>query len=798
MNNFKGTFSARNMGILACVVGGIYATAQYAGGEKNCIKAPTPNEVLEKRKKEAHALSEGQSSEFHLRRNSPQKPSSWKEYVRDESAAVMLGKALFWEQRVSSNNKVACATCHHSGGVDSRTNGAFSYTDTNGGVAFDPKKNWKTADAGDGGRGVMELGYIKGNSTEVIGSRGIEWREFTGLNPADKTKELSRDIDLAKYNEEDQAHRNKLFGTGDTAHVTNRNGGTVINAIFHTRLFHDGRASFYFNGVDPFGERSSEWNEKSLFRVVNGNRVPVAVKIAGAAAASQALAPVLNTVEMSYEGRDFIDVAQKLLPAKVLAEQKISPTDSVLKEFAAGERVTYAELVQRAFDPSWWKDDARTINAGNKRDENRKATMMEANFSMFFGLAIMAYESTLVSDDAPFDQYQRGNTAAMSDLALVGEQLFNLVGCADCHEMPTFAGATGLGDELLGGGAGGEEAAEEEAKELEDYLTYYVGDGVRRPVPIARPLNPDGLPLVEAMQFEYKAPVTYDGFPMVWRPYDVGFYNLGVTGLRLDAPASGGGKPWDFGVGGVLRFGKDDDDGGGGGGGDIKANAIARLAEKRNTLNTLPRSEARAFNRGIGGIKPRDERVALLSYAEERYNDRAAAEGGFKTPTLRNVALTAPYMHNGAFASLSQVMKFYKMGPRVFKNGGLPAGEQDAAAQFIHPELRFLRAALRMADPYSQQTIRELGVEGAKELAAIMPTIKALDSAAGAEGIDGAIVAFMLSLTDERVAKRAAPFDHPSLKPGSDGFELKEVGREGVADPNAVKSEWTKRRESLD
>ena len=37
-------------------------------------------------------------------------------------------------------------------------------------------------------------------------------------------------------------------------------------------------------------------------------------------------------------------------------------------------------------------------------------------------------------------------------------------------------------------------------------------------------------------------------------------------------------------------------------------------------------------------------------------------KGAFKVPTLRNVALTAPYMHNGRFASLPQVIVFYEKG----------------------------------------------------------------------------------------------------------------------------------------
>ena len=34
----------------------------------------------------------------------------------------------------------------------------------------------------------------------------------------------------------------------------------------------------------------------------------------------------------------------------------------------------------------------------------------------------------------------------------------------------------------------------------------------------------------------------------------------------------------------------------------------------------------------------------------------------YKTPTLRNVALTAPYMHNGAFGTLREVVEFYNRG----------------------------------------------------------------------------------------------------------------------------------------
>jgi cytochrome c peroxidase len=46
--------------------------------------------------------------------------------------------------------------------------------------------------------------------------------------------------------------------------------------------------------------------------------------------------------------------------------------------------------------------------------------------------------------------------------------------------------------------------------------------------------------------------------------------------------------------------------------------------------------------------------------------DQAEMEGAFRTPSLRNVALTAPYMHTGAQATLEEVVEFYDKG------GGAP------------------------------------------------------------------------------------------------------------------------------
>ena len=39
-------------------------------------------------------------------------------------------------------------------------------------------------------------------------------------------------------------------------------------------------------------------------------------------------------------------------------------------------------------------------------------------------------------------------------------------------------------------------------------------------------------------------------------------------------------------------------------------------------------------------------------------------KGVFKVPMLRNVALTAPFMHDGRFATLEEVVEFYSSGIR--------------------------------------------------------------------------------------------------------------------------------------
>lgn len=58
---------------------------------------------------------------------------------------------------------------------------------------------------------------------------------------------------------------------------------------------------------------------------------------------------------------------------------------------------------------------------------------------------------------------------------------------------------------------------------------------------------------------------------------------------------------------------------------------------------------------------PELEGAALDSGAEITFNDKTR-RGGFKVPTLRNIAKTAPYMHSGKFETLRETVEFYTKG----------------------------------------------------------------------------------------------------------------------------------------
>jgi cytochrome c peroxidase len=359
-----------------------------------------------------------------------------------------LGKAFFWEMQFGSDGTTACATCHYNAGVDSRwvnqTNPGTRRVDGNG---F-PSANSNTFQAGFGANHVLSLADFplhKGtglDNNNVVGSQGVYHATFNDVIMGQGMEDETSVADSVF---------NMLMPDGSQKNVrrtTPRNAPSVINAVFNYRNFWDGRAQNIFNGVNPFG--AGDPNAK-LLQVDPSNLnslTAVALRLSNSALASQAVGPPGSDVEMSATGRPFVKMGKKVLSLSPLALQMVMPSDSVLGSYTAapanGLTTTYPALVKAAFQSKWWNSNVvvdqngNVLHQGTPQNTN-EYSLMEYNFSMFWGVAIQMYEATLVSDNSRYDQYVEGNRTALTALEQRGLDRFTgKGGCTNCHNGPEF------------------------------------------------------------------------------------------------------------------------------------------------------------------------------------------------------------------------------------------------------------------------------------------------------------------------------------------------------------------------
>jgi len=100
-------------------------------------------------------------------------------------------------------------------------------------------------------------------------------------------------------------------------------------------------------------------------------------------------------------------------------------------------------------------------------------------------------------------------------------------------------------------------------------------------------------------------------------------------------------------------------------------------------------SDERFHDTGVGALdgEPEAGRAAVSGLAEDR--------GRFKTPSLRGVALTAPYMHDGSLAALEDVVEFYRLGGRPNANLDPLLAPLEMGADDARHLVAFLRALSR-------------------------------------------------------------------------------------------------------
>lgn len=76
----------------------------------------------------------------------------------------------------------------------------------------------------------------------------------------------------------------------------------------------------------------------------------------------------------------------------------------------------------------------------------------------------------------------------------------------------------------------------------------------------------------------------------------------------------------------------------------------------------------------------------------ERHTGLPGDNGRFKAPTLRNIALTAPYMHDGSIGTLEAVLDHYAGGGRVSANKSVAMRPHALTAQERADLIEFLKA----------------------------------------------------------------------------------------------------------
>lgn len=598
-----------------------------------------------------------------LDRVSVPEPDNIGEFIRNKTAAIALGKTLFWDMQLGTDGNVTCATCHFKAGADGRSKNQLNPGLKAGDRVFNlaGAPNYQLTAADFPFHKLEDPNNIASrvifDSNDIAGSQGVFRANFV-------------DIVLGSDKDNVTPQPDDIFNVQgiNVRRVTDRHSPSVIDAVFNFRNFWDGSAQNIFNGVDRSGLRNPE---AFVLQANNRRRLQdVSVRIKNSSLASQAVAPITTAVETAAEdlpiaplrvdlsdtdntvrvtdtsGRlvdsNNADIAastdaiaessaeqasrrriirrigrkagKKLLALPPLAKQLVAADDSVLgtasKAPQPGLNKTYEQMIQEAFQPQWW-DSNMVIrvnpNTGRRRFYRRprnrplstiEYTLAEYNFSLFFGLAVQAYESTLVSSQTPFDQFLAGNRSAFTQQQQQGWQLFTRRGCIGCHASTELTAASFRN--VAGRGRIG-----------------------RAPIP---------------------------GTPVE----DTGFFGIGVRPPQED-----------------VALGADDGFG--------------------NSLSEARLAQQGKFSQLLGENPPTLDPPLSA-------NDTILADGAFKTPGLRNIELTAPYFHNGGTLTLEQVIDFYSRGGDF---GGLPVlnltnNEKQAFVAFLRgltdERVRFQRA----------------------------------------------------------------------------------------------------------
>lgn len=667
--------------------------------------------------------------------------------VVDKNAAIALGKALFWDVNVGSDG-MACGSCHFHAGADSRTvnqlnPGLKSSLPT--GQTFEATKTGATGGANYSMRvgdfpfrqyanPLSRASGVTFSSDDVMASSGTFSGIFTNTSRfTGATDNCSRSVDPVYH-----------VGAVGTRRVEPRNAPTVINAVFNHRNFWDGRANNVFNGSSPWGDRDP--NAGVWVKLSNTSVQKQRLHLINSSLASLSTAPPLSDTEMACQQRAWPEIGRKLLSRQPLQNQNVHNQDSVLAPYSLsapgnlkkGLNTTYRALISKAFNPKYRSYLGTGGGLFGAPVSGPAYDQVEANFAMFFGLALQMYQSTLISDQAPIDLTPRdangvptwtgmGYTNAKINTLKAGRSAFLSNHCQICHAGPTSTIASIETNKILL-----EPTIDPLTNQIKKYgpAHFEIAYG---PEAIAdngsAGVSPHGNVVTKDL-------TRFSG-AISGKLMDFGFVNTGVGDPNSDPGIDGVddfGNPLSYSKQ-YVEYLKGND------AGIVDSvvrnqwacdflNAVATNSEDvQGTWFTsadgllVDGSREGTVRNGscmpipITALEPESKAfIPTIAAALDPANANklaVATKAAFKVPTLRNVELTGPYMHNGSMSTLAQVVEFYA---RTGNFGN--TNQHDVVTQIALASQNLLR---------------------------------------------GPLVEFLKTYTDDRVRYEKAPFDHPEI-----------------------------------
>ncbi|NGZ94677.1 MAG: cytochrome C peroxidase [Nitrospira sp. WS110] len=438
-----------------------------------------------------------------------------------------------------------------------------------------------------------------------------------------------------------------------TRRVEPRNTPSMINAVFNHRQFWDGRAENIFNGVNPFGARDPE---ARVMASAGSNLVEVQVALVNSSLASQAVGPIVSEIEMAAPGRTHQDIARDLRKGK--------------HSHRLGKRVHGSRPLQRQLvDPSdsvlgpLSRYPARGLRA-KSYDEMIQAAFQDKYWQSEKFVQVAEDGTVSIVD-------QRDRNPNTEEFTLLEYNFALFFGLAvQLYEATLVSDDTPWDRFRRDHPSASDPALNPWTNTNPNHITRFAlfgahlfNDRTRGPNNLRCSNCHESAELTDAsvrrISLAANGPVrNRDG-----NVIDKGFNNIGVRPTDDD-----------LGVGASDAFGP--------------------LSHSKRLFPDGPPAsfDGAAVTKGFG------------------------IEGAFKIPSLRNVALTAPYFHNGDTHSLREAVLLYSRGGNV-----APLTQRDGTP------------------------IEPLGIANMTS-----------------DEVD-AVVAWLESLTDERVRIAAAPFDHPQL-----------------------------------